>query len=113
MATLIIIQALFRFVVADNFHTFTGFLLTLYLFVFGIALICIECNLMRARVWFYFMNFALGKAMFYGVMALICFGSGASVNFFDILIGIICIGVCIMFGFFHLWFHNEENAYVQ
>jgi len=113
MAVLIIIQALFRLVMADNFHTFTGFMLTFYLFIFGIALCSIECNLMRARVWFYFMNYAMGKAIFYAVMALLCFGSGASVNWFDILIGLICLAVCVMFVFFHIWFKDEEPAYVQ
>ena len=113
MAILIIIQALFRLVVADNFHTFTGFMLTFYLLLFGILLIYIECNLQRARVWFYFMNFALGKFMFYTVMTMLCFGSGATVNMFDILIGMICAACAVMFFFVHIWHKNEEEAHVQ
>mmetsp|Transcript_13571 Transcript_13571/g.18580 ORF Transcript_13571/g.18580 Transcript_13571/m.18580 type:complete len:82 (-) Transcript_13571:249-494(-) len=78
-------------------------MLTLYLMLFGLLLICIECNLKRARVWFYFMNFALGKAMFYIAMAMLCFSSGVSVSFFDVLIGIICGAAALAFIFIHMW----------
>ena len=101
MAVLICLQAFFRLAVAENFHTFTGFVLTFYLFLFGILLCFIECNLKRARIWFYFMNFSIGKFFFYVAMALICFGSGASVNFFDILIGLICAALAVVYFFMH------------
>ena len=113
MAVLIILQGFFRLVMADNFHTFTGFMLTFYLILFGVGLCCLECNLMRARVWFYFMNYSLGKAIFYTVMALLCFGSGASVNWFDILIGLVCGAVAIVFFFIHIWHKDAEHGYVQ
>ena len=113
MAGLIVTQAIFRLVTADNFHTFTGFILTFYILIFGIGLCFIECNIMRARVWFYFMNYSLGRAIFYFVMTLLCFGSGASVNFFDIIVGIICGVVAIMFLFFHIWHRHSEHAHVQ
>ena len=113
MAVLIILQAFFRLVTADNFHTFTGFMLTFYLMLFGICLICIECNLKRARIYFYFMNFSLGKFFFYTVMTCLCFGSGASVNFFDIFIGMICGFLAVCFFFINMWHKNEEDAHVQ
>ena len=113
MASLIILQAIVRLFVADSFHTFTGFVLTLYLLVFGICIFMIEFTLKRARVWFYFMNFALGKALFYIVMTLLCFGSGASINWFDILVGIICGIVAVVFIFFHIWHKGEEAAHVE
>ena len=98
---------------ADNFHTFTGFCLTFYIYVFAMALIAIECNCKRARIWFYFMNYSLGKAIFYGIMAAICFTSGASVTFFDILVGCVCGLVCVMFVFFHCWHKEQEPAFVE
>ena len=98
---------------ADNFHTFTGFCLTFYIYVFAMAIIAIECNCKRARIWFYFMNFSLGKAIFYGLMAVICFSSGASVSWFDILVGCVFGVVCVMFVFFHCWFNQAEPAYVE
>ena len=113
MAVLIMLQALIRLLTADNFHVFTGFMLTFYLFVFGLVLIFIECNMFRCRVWFYFMNFSLGKSIFYFVMTLLCFGSGTEIAFFDVLIGIVCGLLCILFGFFHLTFKDEEPTYVQ
>ena len=113
MAVIILLQALIRLFTADNFHTFTGFVLTFYLTIFGVAILAIECNLMRARVWFYFMNFALGKAIFYGFMTLLCFGSGAQVSWFDIMVGVIFGLICILFFFLHLWFKADEPAYVQ
>ena len=113
MAFLIFLQAIIRLLSADNFHTFTGFLLTGYLFIFGIAIFLIECNLKRARIWFYFMNFSLGKCMFFTFMAILCFGAGASISFFDILVGVIFALVAVMFAFFHCWFKQDEPAYVQ
>ena len=108
-----ILQATLRMFTADNFHTFTGFCLTGYIFVFAMAIISIECNCKRARIWFYFMNFSLGKAIFYGLMAVICFSSGASVSWFDILVGVVFGLVCVMFVFFHCWFKDDEPAYVE
>jgi len=113
MAVVIILQALIRLLTADNFHTFTGFMLTFYLFIFGMSIISIECNFKRARIWFYFMNYSLGKCIFYFFMTLLCFGSGTMVSFFDILVGVIFGLMFIMFGFFHFWFKTEEPAYVQ
>ena len=112
MAVLIILQAFLRLITADNFHTFTGFVLTAYLMIFGIVLICIECNWRRARILFYIMNFARGKFLFYTVMTLLCFGSGATVSFFDVLVGIICAVCAIAFFFIHLWHKNAEVEYV-
>ena len=113
MAGLMILQATIRLLGADNFHTFTGFCLTLYIYIFAIAIICIECNLQRARVWFYFMNYSMGKAIFYGVMACLCFGSGAEVTFLDILVGCVFGLCCVMFIFFTLWFGSQEGEYVN
>ena len=98
---------------ADNFHVFVGFILTAYLYIFAFAVICIECNCLRARVWFYFMNYSLGKAIFYGVMALLCFGSGTMVNWFDILVGAVCGVVSCIFIFLYCTFKDEEGAFVQ
>ena len=113
MAVLIMLQAIMRLFSADNFRTFTGFALTLYLIIFSIALCCIECNLKRARVWFYFMNYSLGKFFFYVVMAALCFGSGAQAQFFDILVGIIFALCAVMYFTFHFWFKTEEPEFVQ
>ena len=113
MAALMILQGTIRLFSASNFHTFTGFCITGYLYIFAISIICIECNLLRARVWFYFMNFSMGKAIFYGVVSLLCFGSGAEVTFIDILVGIVCGGACVMFIFFHLWFGTMEAEHVN
>ena len=98
---------------ADNFHVYVGFVLTAYLYIFAIAVFCIECNLLRARVWFYFMNYSLGKAIFYGIMSLLCFGSGTMVNWFDILVGVVCGLVSCFFIFLYCTFKDEEGAFVQ
>ena len=113
MAVLLLVQGTIRMMIADNFHTFTGFCITLYLYVFGIAIICIECNLQRARVWFYFMNYSLGKAIFYCVMSLLCFGSGAKITFLDIIAGIVFGICCAMFVVFHLWHGTKEREFVE
>ena len=113
MGVIIILQATIRLFGTDNFRVFTGFLLTFYLYIIAIGIFAIECNCKRARVWFYFMNFSLGKAMFYLVMALLCFSSGADISFFDILVGVVCGLACAMFVVFHMWFKLEEPAYVQ
>jgi len=113
MASILILQATLRMFTANNFHTFTGFCLTFYIFIFAMAIIAIECNCKRARVWFYFMNYSLGKAIFYGIMACICFSSGASISWFDILVGIVVCFISIMFGFFHFWFRQAEPEYVE
>ena len=113
MAVLIILQSVIRLFTASNFQVFTGFIFTFYLFMFGMILIFIECNMFRCRVWFYFMNFSLGKSIFYFIMTLLCFGSGTDIAFFDILIGVVCALLCLLFGFFHLSFKQDEPAYVQ
>ena len=113
MGVLLSLQATIRLFTTDNFHTFTGFLITFYLIVFAAAIFAIECNCKRARVWFYFMNFSLGKCMFFALMTLICFGSGASVSWFDILIGIVFGLATVMYFLFHMWFRSEEGGYVQ
>ena len=87
-------------------------MLTFYLFIFGLLLIFIECNMFRCRVWFYFMNFSLGKCIFYFVMTLLCFGSGTEIAFFDVLVGIVCGLLSLLFGFFHLSFKQDEPAFV-
>ena len=93
--------------------TFTGFALTFYLYIFAISIVCIECNLLRARVWFYFMNFSLGKFMFYLVMTALCFGSGADVSWFDVLVGVVFALAAVMFITFHFWFKDREMEFVQ
>ena len=113
MACLIIAQATIRIIADDNFHNFTGFCLTIYLYVFAIAIAFIEFNWLRARIWFYFMNFSLGKCFFYLVIALLCFGAGAEVSWFDILCGVIFSLVVVLYMFLYAWFRNEEPAYVQ
>ena len=102
MALVILLQSVIRMFTTDNFHTFTGFVLTFYLVVFALALIAIECDLFRARVWFYFMNYSLGKCMFFFVMTLLCFGSGAQVSWFDILVGVVFGLVTVMYFFFFM-----------
>ena len=83
-----------------------------YLFVFSIAIFLIECNCIRARVWFYFMNYSLGKSIFYLFMTLLCFGSGATVSVFDIIVGAIFALMCMMFLTFHFIFKADEPAHV-
>ena len=112
MASLIMTQSIIRMVLASNFHTFTGFMITFYLFVFSIAIFLIECNCIRARVWFYFMNYSLGKSIFYLFMTLLCFGSGATVSVFDIIVGAIFALMCMMFLTFHFIFKADEPAHV-
>ena len=113
MAILIMLQAIMRLLSANNFQTFTGFVLTFYLFMFSIALIAIECNCCRARIWFYFMNYSFGKFLFYVVMAALCFGSGAKVQWFDILVGIVFALVAFMYLTFHFWFRADEPGHVE
>lgn len=113
MAFTLILQGTLRLFASDVMKTFTGFALTFYLYIFAISIVCIECNLLRARVWFYFMNFSLGKFMFYLVMTALCFGSGADVSWFDVLVGVVFALAAVMFITFHFWFKDREMEFVQ
>ena len=113
MAILIFIQATIRLFAEDSMHSWSGFLITTYMLVFAVMIMLIELNKMRARVWFYFLNFALGRFMFYVFMTLVCFGTGGSVMFMDVLVGIACAVCAIGFFFIHLWHKDNEEAHVK
>ena len=99
-AVLLVAAAVIRVGTVANFRTWTGFMLTFYLFMFGMILLTVEFKLFRAPVLFYFMNYTWGKAITYIFIGLLELFSGLEIAFIDIFAGLwfIVMGVCFIFA---------------
>ena len=87
-AIILVAAAVIRVGTVANFRTWTGFMLTGYLFMFGMILLCVEFRLFRAPVLFYFMNYTWGKGVTYIFIGLLELFSGLEIAFIDIFAGL-------------------------
>ena len=94
-------------------HAFAGFTLSVYLILFGVMLLLVELTIMRARAWFYFLNFGWGKSLFSLFIALFVLGSGRAVRWLDVLLAVYFIIISIFFLFVYLAKRTAEPAYVE
>ena len=86
-----------HFAYFKKYKSFNGFVLNIYLFLFAAIFILLELSKFRTRIWFYFMNFGWGKAVFVAFVALLLLGAGKSVTWIDILAGVWLFVCAIIF----------------
>ena len=94
-------------------HPFAAFTLSLYLIVFGAVLILVEFSLLRARVWFYLLNFSWGKSLFSLFVGLFLIGAPRSVAWFDILMACVFLILSIIFLILHCYHKDAEQNHVD
>ena len=87
-AVLLVAASVIRVGTVANLRSFTGFMLTGYLFLFAVVFLCVEFALFRAPVWFYWLNFTWGKAIAYLVIGALEFWSGFEIAFIDVIAGL-------------------------
>ena len=97
----------------EDFETVTGFMISFYLVLFAIMFICVECNLKKSRLWFYFLNSALGKGLFHLFCFLLCFGSAADPSWVDVLLGVIFFLTSLVMFIMFCFFKNQEGPYID
>ena len=81
-----LVFSVIRIGMMEDHTTITGFMISFYLVLFALMFICVECNLKKSRKWFYFLNSALGKSLFYLFLFVLCFGSGGDPSWVDQLL---------------------------
>ena len=89
VALTMLVFSIIRIAAAEEKETVTGFMISFYLIVFALIFLFLECNVKKTRLWFYFLNSALGKAIFYIFLFLCCFGSGHAATWVDRLLAVI------------------------
>ena len=94
-------------------NPFAAFSLSLYLIVFGAVLILVEFSLLRARVWFYLLNFSWGKSLFSLFVGLFLIGAPRSVAWFDILMACVFLILSIIFFVLHCYHKDAEQNHVD
>ena len=94
-------------------RAFSGFTLSAYLILFGVMIILVEFTIMRARAWFYFLNFTWGKSLFSLFIAVLVLGSGRSVRWLDVLMAFWFIPISILFLLMYFAYRTTESAQVE
>ena len=97
-ALLLVAAALFRIGTISNFRTWYGFLLTGYLFIFGVIFLLVEFAMLRAPIYFFWLNFMWGKAIAYLVISGLQMWSDLTTTWIDVLASIwfLIFGVLFM-----------------
>ena len=107
-AILLVVAALIRVGSIENFRTWWGFLLTGYLFMFGVIFLTVEFAMYRAPVWFFFLNFMWGKAVTYLFIGTLEFWGGLEVAWIDVLAGIWFVVFGVLFIVFCGVYRGQE-----
>ena len=97
----------------EDFETVTGFMISFYLVLFAIMFICVECNLKKSRLWFYFLNSSLGKGLFHMFCFLLCFGSAGEPSWVDVLLGIIFFLTSVVMFIIFCFFKSQEGPFID
>ena len=97
----------------DDNSTFTGFMISFYLILFAIVFILVECNIKKSRMWFFFLNGTLGKALFYLFLFVLCYGNGGDTSWVEVLLSVIFIITAVIFFAMHCFFKEQEPQYIQ
>ena len=91
---------------------FAAFSLSFYLIGFAVILILVEFGLLRARVWFYLLNFSWGKGLFSLFVGLFLIAAPRSAAWFDILMACVFFIVSIIFFVLHCYHKQHEPEHV-
>ena len=91
---------------------FAAFTLNFYLIGFGVILILVEFSLLRARVWFYLLNFSWGKGLVSLFLGLFLIGAPRSAAWFDILMACLFLIMSIIFFVLHCCHKAHEPEHV-
>ena len=113
LALLMLIFSVIRIGFMEDFDTITGFMISFYLIMFAIIFICVETNCKKSRMWFYFLNGTLGKALFHLFLFFLCNGNGAEPTWVDILLSVIFFITSVVFFVMHCLFRDQESLYIQ
>ena len=113
LAFIMLVFSVIRIGFMEDFETVTGFMISFYLVLFAIMFICVECNLKKSRLWFYFLNSSLGKGLFHMFCFLLCFGSASDPSWVDVLLGVIFFLTSLIMFVMYCFFKNQEGAYID
>ena len=70
-------------------------------------------NLGRFNFWFYFLNFAWGKAIFNSFIASLLLGSGLTVHWIDIMVGVYFVLTALIYSFFSFGYLSTEQEKIN
>lgn len=112
-AFVLIAASIVRFAYVTRIKSFAGIVLTIYLLIFAALFICTELSVLRCRIWFYFLNFGWGKAIFSFFIACLCLGSAKAVIWLDILVGIYFLLLALVFPLISIVYFGKEHEYVD
>ena len=112
MAAFLIILSVVRILFMDH-NSITSFMVSVYWALFGLMFICVEFDIKKSRLWFYFLNSSLGKGLTHIFMFLLCFGSGDAHNWVDVLLAILFSFTATAFLIMHCFFKELEPTYIE
>ena len=114
MAVVLLVLSVVRIGMVEDDQTVAGFMISFYFVIFAIIFIAVECNLKKSRLWFFFLNSSLGKALFYIFLFLLCFGSGSDdPSWVDVLLAVIFSFISFILFVIHCIFKDQEAAYID
>ena len=113
MALTMLVFSVIRIAAVEDPETITGFMLSFYFLVFGFIFLFVELNMKKSRMWFFFLNSALGKGIFYCFLFLLCFGSGHAASWVDKLLATIFFVAACFFILLYCIFKSQEPAYIN
>ena len=94
-------------------ETVTSFMISVFWVIFALIFIFVELNVRKSRMWFYFLNSSLGKGLFHVFLFMLCFGSGASPNWVDILLAVIFSITAPVLFIMHCFFKDLEGPFIE
>ena len=112
MAVHLILLSVVRILFMEASHV-TSFMVSVYWCLFGLMFIFVEFDIKKSRLWFYFLNTALGKGLFHIFCFLMCFGSGDARNWVDVYLAVVFSFTSTIFLIMHCFFKDIEGPYIE
>ena len=111
-AGVIVIASVVRLALIMQIEKFAGIALTLYLLLIAAIFVGTELSL-RFKQWFYFLNFGWGKSLAYVFVTGLMLGSGAAVQWLDVLCAVYFLGLAGWMPLVSCVFGREERQLVD
>ena len=112
-AGVLVLTMLFRLIAIGKLKSVAGFVLTIYLAVIAAVFVLIELGKFRFRVWFHFLNYGYGKALFSLFLGLLLLGAGAEIVAFDIVAGLYFLLAALIFAAISFAYGESEWEWVK
>lgn len=112
-AAILILDAIHRIFVFNNYLTMYNFVMTGQLILFALIIVAVEWNLYGARIWFHLLTYAQGKSLFSLFLTLIFWTFGFQVTIMDLFCGIYFLLATIVFFLIFLGVRARQPEHIK